>query len=413
MKKLLIIEHDKHISNEIEKDLLKEFYVLKAINEDNVLEILEENEIDLILLDINMPIENGFKIGRLIKRNKDYNQIPIIFLSDKEDKEITIKCLKIGAKDYIVSPINYQELKFKINNHIKTYIYHRKIKEQKEFIEIILNKQDNLVFLISKGSLKFMNKRASEFFNINNASDFNLKCNSLPAQFRKLKGCFLPKGVNWVKELNNLSCEQRVVAIKNKYKEIKIFKVSIETYHDYNHIITLTDITLNFIKQNNMEDELNKDSLTKSLNRRFFENNIYEIIRKNKKHNLETGVAILDIDDFKQINDKYGHPAGDETLVNLVDLIKSNTRKIDFIIRWGGEEFILLIAAKDISDFYKVLEHLREKIANHHFKEVKHVTASFGAIIFQSHLTPDDCIIMADKCLYEAKNRGKNKVIFV
>ena len=121
--------------------------------------------------------------------------------------------------------------------------------------------------------------------------------------------------------------------------------------------------------------------------------------------------SILDIDFFKKVNDTYGHDIGDRVLKQFVEIIQNSSRNDDLVIRWGGEEFLLLLKVKSIDNTTKILENIRKSIDESYFKEVKHITCSIGATIYKENEKIEDSFKRADEALYEAKNNGRNQVI--
>lgn len=164
--------------------------------------------------------------------------------------------------------------------------------------------------------------------------------------------------------------------------------------------------------ENSRLDEIaSKDPLTKALNRRSLYNIINEEI-KNDEH-IEFGLILLDIDDFKNINDTYGHIVGDQVLLKTTNILKENLREGDYCCRWGGEEFILMIHGKS-SDFEIVAERIRASIEKYTFSGDKYdfsVTATFGISEYQVGLQIRTLIEMADQKLYFGKKHGKNQVV--
>ncbi len=125
-------------------------------------------------------------------------------------------------------------------------------------------------------------------------------------------------------------------------------------------------------------------------------------------------IAIADIDSFKRINDTYGHSAGDKVLQVIAKVLNKRIRKTDFIARFGGEEFVMLMPETDVQAGVKMLEKVRETIAGcpFHFKgEDVQITSSFGVAEFSEGDTVDAVLERADKALYKAKEQGRNKVV--
>ena len=122
-------------------------------------------------------------------------------------------------------------------------------------------------------------------------------------------------------------------------------------------------------------------------------------------------VALLDIDHFKSINDTYGHLTGDQVLIAVADILKISADPGDFIGRWGGEEFILVLPGKPLPEARRQAERVREKIAGNHMPEVGTITASFGVCELQPGDSVDHLLKCADDRLYRAKHTGRNRVV--
>ena len=156
-----------------------------------------------------------------------------------------------------------------------------------------------------------------------------------------------------------------------------------------------------------------RDKLTGALNREYFEQVYESLLAKYDKADNTLGLAILDIDRFKDVNDQFGHDVGDATLKHFVDTIEKYSRDDDILIRWGGEEFLLLFEVNDEKDLTKALEHLRQVVELEKFPEVGHKTCSIGGSLYVYGEEVESTIKRADKALYKAKNAGRNKVLVV
>lgn len=169
-----------------------------------------------------------------------------------------------------------------------------------------------------------------------------------------------------------------------------------------------------FRSYHHKQDELSHlatiDPLTDSGNRRSLEAKLSEVIYSMGRAQHSACLLILDLDGFKGINDKYGHAIGDDILISVCKLVKSNTRVSDSLFRYGGDEFIIAPLTMDFATAKKLGEKIRDIIAKHDFINGIQLTLSIGVAQYQEHDTPEAWISRADVSLYKAKNNGRNKV---
>ena len=162
------------------------------------------------------------------------------------------------------------------------------------------------------------------------------------------------------------------------------------------------------------------DDLTKIYNRRHFHIRLEHEIQRVLRYKHSLSLLFVDIDNFKNINDTYGHQIGDEVLITVASILKFNIRKIDVVARYGGEEFVILLPETDERKACTTGEKIRKLIGNHNFKindkKEFNITACFGvSSVDHSPVNVSDkskqVINQADVALYEAKKKGKNLVV--
>ena len=153
------------------------------------------------------------------------------------------------------------------------------------------------------------------------------------------------------------------------------------------------------------------DSLTGIFNRFMFEQKLKGEIDRVQRYKKETfSLAILDIDNFKKINDTFGHTEGDNVLKQLVQDVKQHLRSTDVFSRWGGEEFVIILPLTNIEEAQKAIENIRKLVAASTFHNIGKITCSFGVTEFSKDDTFHSVIMRADEAMYLAKTSGKNKV---
>lgn len=166
-------------------------------------------------------------------------------------------------------------------------------------------------------------------------------------------------------------------------------------------------------KNEKLEYLATRDSLTGLVNRRYFEEQAAHEIVRIKRYGGNSCLLLLDIDNFKEINDKYGHPTGDKVLQNLASVLRTQLRKADLIARIGGEEFAIILINTDDEAGNIVAEKLRCIIENDSFivdNKVFNITVSIGITLIDNNVDSyEEVYKRADKALYTAKAEGKNR----
>jgi diguanylate cyclase (GGDEF)-like protein len=154
------------------------------------------------------------------------------------------------------------------------------------------------------------------------------------------------------------------------------------------------------------------DGLTGIFNRRFFELRILEEIERARRYGTGMAVVMADIDQFKKLNDEFGHLLGDEVLRQVSSLFHQQLRKIDVVCRYGGEEFAILLTQITTPQAIAITEKLRRMVESFQFPGVpRTITISAGVAAFPTHgKTRDEMIRAADSGLYAAKQAGRNRI---
>ncbi len=156
------------------------------------------------------------------------------------------------------------------------------------------------------------------------------------------------------------------------------------------------------------------DMLTQLPNRQAYEQRLQQEYERWKRYGRPLTLAVCDIDHFKSINDNFGHLAGDKVLRIVAKTLAKRLRKTDFIARFGGEEFVVLLPETDEQAALQTIETIREAVANcpFHFREKPlSITLSAGIAVFSGNATPEQVFERADTALYEAKLNGRNRCV--
>ena len=183
------------------------------------------------------------------------------------------------------------------------------------------------------------------------------------------------------------------------------------------NLVLEAQIAENELSQARLEqanDELRALSLTDALtslpNRRWFDESLEQEFAHALRYGTELSVIVIDVDNFKQLNDRFGHADGDRALQTVARLLRDNVRSCDLPARYGGEEFVVLMPSCDCGDACQIAERVRSAIAASAHAPWK-VTVSVGVASFYRGVTASGLLECADQALYRAKRGGKNRVV--
>jgi diguanylate cyclase (GGDEF)-like protein len=331
----------------------------------------------------------------------------------------------VGVSEYTMKPIDLYKLVESIVKAAEPYYLKRKLEETKQqhneaMLKTILDSQDNLVFISDGNTINIANKKFLEFFNISTIDEFYSKFKSLATLFVEDKDVFYPNATtdiatcDWIEQIKHLKESEKIIKLHIPYyNNHKTFMVSIDEYalDRTKFLISLTDITSLKEKSTILEYQANHDFLTGLYNRTAFDRIFTTEIKRAKRYDTDLTLILFDIDNFKKINDTYGHDVGDEVLKDLADISQHIIREYDTIARWGGEEFIILLPETDMDGAFSVAQKIRVTLQEHKGENYPNITASFGVAQLINIDTKDTLIKKADNALYDAKKNGRNQVI--
>jgi diguanylate cyclase (GGDEF)-like protein/PAS domain S-box-containing protein len=294
----------------------------------------------------------------------------------------------------------------------------RKLSEQilreseEKFRSIAYTAADAIILSDSKGRIIFWNPSAQRIFGYTEEEIAGKPLQILmPEQYHdahqqgleRVKASGESRYVGKTHEMQGLRKDGLVFPVE---LSVSMWKVRDQTF--YSGIIR--DIT----RRKNLEDELERlatiDKLTQVFNRTKF----YEVMNIEQERAVRyehpLSLIMFDIDHFKRVNDNYGHAAGDYVLKTLTLIVKEKLREIDYLFRWGGEEFVVIAPETDLENAAVLAERIRKTIAEYQFDKVGRITVSLGVVKFSQGDTEDIMIKRADDALYRAKEKGRNRV---
>jgi len=431
----------------LEAKLLNEYYtVFKANSGKEALDILRKEKIDIVLLDVMMPEMDGFEVCKIIKADPETTHIPVVMVTALSDIDDRIKGLEAGADEFLTKPINDTALfvRLKSLSRIKSLIDELKIRNSTNAllgginIEIHDNFEDKRILLINDDVVQAKNIKQmllkvtpnvevinnSEKLNaINYKLDLVIISSSLESEDPLRIGAILrgKPGISGVVLI--LQTDEDGMPLVMKAFELGINDYFVYPIEESELLARIKTQLRRKQYQDNLRDDLEqsvnlaaKDGLTGLFNRRYFDVHIKQMVEKANKDNIKLFLLMCDIDNFKHVNDTYGHQAGDKILTTTARILKNTFRVTDLIARFGGEEFVILLNDINIDQAVYTAERVKVKIEQMDFKidtqtQPLKKTISIGVTEYKKGESIEDFIERSDKAMYEAKTTGKNKVV--
>lgn len=429
----------------LEAKLLSEYYVVfTAFSGKEAIEILEKEKIDVILLDGMMPGMDGFETCKRIKANPATTHIPVVMVTALSDISDRVHGLEVGADEFLTKPVNDIALFARVNSlsRTKAVIDELKLRNKTnaalggKIVEFIDNFADNNIVIIdddviqAKNIIKTLSKLTNNIHlikDIDNISTVNnIDLIIISCQMDELDPLRVLSSLRTMEDLKNTAF-MFLAEEENMKMVIKGLELGINDYFIYpvdeNELLARIRTQLRRKKyqdelRNELDQSLNlsfKDSLTGIYNRRYFDVHIEQLIEDSKNTHSNICLVMLDLDHFKDINDKYGHQIGDLVLKSVTSALSESIREIDLFARYGGEEFVIVFSNVDIEQGFILCERLRKTVENLdiHIPESKEIirrTISIGVSEYQNQESIVQFIERADKALYKSKSSGRNKV---
>lgn len=419
-----------------------------AYSGDEALKIMNDFRPDLILLDIMMPGLNGYELTQILKSDSESQDIPIVLVTAFGGSEYEIKGLEAGADEFLNKPVNKTELLTRVKSLIRLRQYKEQIKSRTCSLNSAtydndpknclkdeeLNLPSILIVEDNKIDAKLIQRYLQgEPYQIKLAGDGE-EAISRSQQERIdviLLDLLLPgkNGFEVVRILKEMEHTQniQIVAItglSDLESKLKGIELGVDDYltKPVNMHVLRTRIK-SLVKKKALLDRLFDkyemavhsaitDKLTGLYNRRYFDYFIDLELKRSLRENSSLALLMIDVDNFKQINDTLGHLIGDKILNKLGDLIKANIRETDLAARYGGEEFSIVMSNTGFEEAVEIAERIRNSVEAYKFDTEKLIiTVSIGIALHPLDAKSlQDLLDKADSALYRAKRDGKNQV---
>lgn len=413
------------------------FEVRLADNGETAIEVALEAIPDLILLDVNMPVMDGYETCKKLKADSRTNNIPVIFISALDATEDKVKAFKVGAADYIPKPIEIKEVLARVNTHLANQLLREQLRkaniELEQKVEELTISREQLqeresklrAFINAMPNLSFVYDDEGRYLEILTNEPELLLTRAEKLKGRLLKDVMSPDEANRMMSAIHRAIETgetqiveyRIPVVSGEERWFEGRIASMGKFPDGRSRVVLVaiDVTERVTLYQESQKLATQDSLTGCFNRRHFMTLARKELQRIARYERPVSLMMLDIDYFKKFNDEYGHPAGDKLLCALVKLCQEKLRNVDVLARYGGEEFVVLMPETDSEAAFLMGERLRkeiEKLTVTTSQGDRSVTVSIGVASYERSgeqaLDLESLIKHADQALYEAKNAGRN-----
>ncbi len=346
------------------------------------------------------PLSNGERkliIFDTMSRRKDGSLYPV---------EVHLELIEFGSeKVYVALAIDLTERR-KIENNLK---------EKNEVLNTItFYAGDAIIMIDDNGKVTFWNPAAEKILGYSRDEIIGKELHAFLVQDKQLYKEY-KKAFKRFRLSGSGSIVGRTVEMKTRHKagyEINVeVSLSVVKVNDSWHAIgIIRDISERKKFEELLYHQSVTDPLTNIYNRRFFMEILEQEAERTKRNKKPFSLIMFDLDHFKNVNDHFGHTAGDKVLKKVADTVKGRIRKTDYFARWGGEEFIILLPETSLNNAANLAEELRRQISIMELENIGRVTASFGVAEYRYTDTIDTVLLRVDNILYEAKNNGRNCV---
>jgi diguanylate cyclase (GGDEF)-like protein len=343
-------------------------------------------------------------------RNPVSNKVVAAFILQKDDltlKNLRFQFILLFLAGFIILALLFLYIYNELSSKKKYQLLSQKTQK-------ILDAQKAIVIITNGKTTIDVNKKFLDFFNYKSLEKFQTEHMCICEFFEEDDRFFhlgkIDNDKTWAHYLESRPLKEHIVAMNDIHGMTHIFNVSLNHFDD-NYLISFSDISETMIEHFSLAQRATHDTLTGIYNRDYVDTHLNRLISEAQSNQLALGVILFDIDHFKQVNDTYGHNRGDTVLKHLVSCVESSIRQEDILVRWGGEEFLLLVKTKSLQHLHNMSEHIRTKVETEPFEEIQHLSCSFGATLYRDDEPIEQTIERSDRALYEAKSQGRNRVI--
>jgi diguanylate cyclase (GGDEF)-like protein/PAS domain S-box-containing protein len=426
---ILIVDDQPQNIELLEAYLVSEDYeIVTAASGEEALDKLYGHRIDLILLDVMMPGMDGFEFTRRVRQENTHRLLPIILLTALRETEDRVKGIEAGCDDFISKPVDKMELLARVRSLVRVKAYndlmsnYRKelevtkmsADEAREYAESIINTvREPLISLDQNLRVVTASRSFYEVFKVNPKEtvghliyDLGNKQWDIP-KLRELLETILPQKATF----DNYEVEHDFTTIGRRIMLLNARQIQRVLGKERIILLAIEDIT----ERRQLEEKIRQmafyDSLTGLPNRKLFSDRLGIALVHAERNQKKVGIAMIDLDNFKDVNDTLGHDVGDTLLKATAERLSTALRTGDTVARFGGDEFVLILPDLEVIED---AIHIGQKIVDGFHKPFPidtHqlvVTTSIGIAAYPNDgIDEGNLLKNADVAMYQAKQAGR------
>ncbi|MDD2981185.1 MAG: EAL domain-containing protein [Hespellia sp.] len=396
----------------------------------------EFEKVDIVMLDLLMPVMDGFQTLDRIRSDERTKKIPVIITS-QGDYESEFRALEMDADDFVSKPYNIEIVRRRVRNVMANF-HQQQLESEKNLVEKIAKLEQCAATLAQTSNWETVQReleRLRKYFDLVRLvdsenttvcgavcnSDCDTKgCYSVWGKQERCNNCISLRALRGKTRYNKLEySSEGLFFVISQYVEAEGRELVIEMVSklDDVYVDNIFEQNLLFTKLDELNHQLESDELTGVYNRRHINKYLDNFIRHSLRNHSNLGLAMIDIDGLKSVNDTHGHLMGDRVIKLIAKLLQSNfaMSKGDFVARYGGDEFLVVCCNIDADVFKKRIAEVIRIIRAESLEENQQIEFGISAgcvsLLEFPDFTSDQLIKRADKRLYRAKESGKNCVI--
>jgi two-component system, cell cycle response regulator len=468
--KILVADDDQALSRTLSWILKENGYdVFTAPGGEHLFEHLTGEQFDLLLLDIMMPKVDGLQLLQRVKADPRFKDLPVLMISSMPPEEATVRSLGLGASDFIPKPFRVRELLARVKAHLRVgrelNQARAEARSRSEMMDIM---QEVTASLKPEEIYTILVRRVAQALSIARCSIIMAgqddESGTVVAAFEDPTLHNLPVELKRYPEIRHALRTGEVVLVRDVRNDPLYSGVRAEWQAEGRPVETSSAVALRFslreqpagvfflrtvssdpplnehdvefaqevinaavaaleraydlenavLGQEQMRHLAETDPLTNCFNRRALMEKLEQEMDRAARYATMLTAMMVDIDNFKQINDSHGHPVGDRVLKQLANLLKREQRSVDIVARYGGEEFVVLLPETTNAESRNFAERILRRVSAHDFGEPGdsvRVTISIGIASYPDERVSDgDSLLkLADTHMYRAKSEGKNR----